>query len=107
MRGWLQESPGGEGEPPREGKAHEGRGSRYGLNYRPGERTFAGSKALKWGLQTKGAVLLMCCVAEEVEPWKTSEAAQDGMATGRQVNHKRATAPERARGSASGMNPGG
>jgi hypothetical protein len=53
-RGWLQESPGGEGETPREGEAHEGHGSWYGLNHRPGERTLAGSKALKWVLVPMG-----------------------------------------------------
>jgi hypothetical protein len=47
-RGWLQKSPGGEGETPREDQAHEGRGSRYGLNHRRRVQTLAGSKALKW-----------------------------------------------------------
>jgi peptide methionine sulfoxide reductase MsrB len=46
--------PGGEGETPREGKAHEGHGFRFGPNNRPGERTLAGSKALKWGRATMG-----------------------------------------------------
>jgi hypothetical protein len=46
--------PGEEGEPPREEKAHEGRGSRIGLNHRAEERTLAGSKALKWGLVPMG-----------------------------------------------------
>jgi hypothetical protein len=48
--------PGKEGETPREGKAHEGRGSRIGLNRRTRERTLAGSKALKWGLSPVGRV---------------------------------------------------
>jgi len=47
-------SPGGEGEPPREEKAHEGHGLWSGLNSRPGERTLAGSKALKRGLTPTG-----------------------------------------------------
>jgi hypothetical protein len=49
-------SPGEEGETPREGKAHEGIGSRYGLIRRSGVRTLAGSKALKWGHLLKGRV---------------------------------------------------
>jgi hypothetical protein len=49
--------PGKEGETPREGKAHEGLGSRNGLNRRTGERTLAGSKALKWGLSPMGRVI--------------------------------------------------
>jgi hypothetical protein len=48
--------PGEEGETPREGKAHEGLGSGFGLNNRSWERTLAGSKALKWGLLLKGRV---------------------------------------------------
>jgi hypothetical protein len=46
--------PGGEGENPREGKAHEGRGLWFGLIRRPEERTLAGSKALKWRPSPKG-----------------------------------------------------
>ena len=46
--------PGEERETPREGKAHEGHGSQFGLIRRLGERTLAGSKALKWGLVSMG-----------------------------------------------------
>jgi hypothetical protein len=47
-------SPGEERETPKEGKAHEGRGSQVDLTHRLWERTLAGSKALKWGLSPMG-----------------------------------------------------
>jgi hypothetical protein len=99
--------PGKEGETPREGKAHEGHGSRIGLTHRPGERTLAGSKALKWGLLTMGLCRQYAARCPGHEPWNVPEVGQDGTGTGRRDNHRRATASERACGSAGGMNPGG
>jgi hypothetical protein len=64
-RGWPQVGPGKEGETPREGKAHEGRGSCSGLNHRAGERTLAGSKALKWGLTPMGRVKHIAVLMKE------------------------------------------
>jgi hypothetical protein len=98
--------PGEEGETPREGKAHEGLGSRIGLNRRTGVRTLAGSKALKWGLVSKGCVKYIA-VRTKGHRLGDLEAQRDDAETGSQGNHRRATAFERTCGSAGGMNPGG
>jgi hypothetical protein len=62
--------PGEEGEPPREGKAHEGHGSRKGLNHLSRERTLAGSKALKWGLSPMGLCRQYAVRWKRPKPWK-------------------------------------
>jgi len=98
--------PGQEGEPPREGKAHEGHGSGFGPNNRFRERTLAGSKALKWGLLLMGRVKYSAVPTKGhrlgVAEWQGVDAE-----TGEEANRRRATAFERTCGSAGGMNPGG
>jgi hypothetical protein len=105
-RGWLQVSPGREGETPREGKAHEGHGQGFGLIHRPEERTLAGSKALKCGLSPMGLRQIKCRlnkVSTSGGRWKRT-----GWRSNQELgNRRRAKASERAYGSAGGRNPGG
>jgi hypothetical protein len=98
--------PGEEGETPREGKAHEGCGSRNGLNHRPRVRTLAGSKALKWGLVPMGRVKHIA-VRMKGHHLGGLEGQRDWRGTGSWTNRMRATAFERTCGSAGGKNPGG
>jgi hypothetical protein len=106
MRGWLQVSLGREGETPREEKAHEGHGFWFGLNSRPGERTLAGSKALKCGLTPMGLRQSKCLWYEGPTPGGPGES--EGWRGYQELgNRRRAKASERTYGSAGGRNPGG